>query len=127
MTRCHDPSVCIDKETGGFGHFHESTVLVIARHDVDQGICNAGLLGLSKISKSRDRDRESRQKLRALFNRTMPITWSQVKTDLDPKCFTIRTVPALLAKTTAWQDYCDGQRSLEQAIKRLGKMTKAAA
>ncbi|NLR97445.1 DNA ligase D [Rhizobium sp. P38BS-XIX] len=58
---------------------------------------------------------------------SMPLTWSQVKTDLDPKRFTIRTVPALLAKTSAWQDYCEGQRSLEQAIKRLGKMTKAAA
>ncbi|GES47313.1 ATP-dependent DNA ligase [Rhizobium dioscoreae] len=58
---------------------------------------------------------------------SMPLTWSQVKADLDPKRFTIRTVPALLAKTSAWQDYCNGQRSLEQAIKRLGKMTKAAA
>ncbi|MBB3965789.1 DNA ligase D [Rhizobium metallidurans] len=58
---------------------------------------------------------------------SMPLTWSQVKTDLDPKRFTIRTVPALLAKTSAWQDYCDGQRSLEQAIKRLAKMMKAAA
>jgi bifunctional non-homologous end joining protein LigD len=56
---------------------------------------------------------------------SMPLTWSQVKTDLDPKRFTIRTVPALLE--TAWQDYCDGQRSLEQAIKRLGKMMKVAA
>ncbi|MBW9081113.1 DNA ligase D [Rhizobium pusense] len=58
---------------------------------------------------------------------SMPLTWSQVKTDLDPKRFTIRTVPALLAKTTAWQDYCDGQRSLEQAIKRLAKSMKQAA
>ncbi len=58
---------------------------------------------------------------------SMPLTWTQVKTDLDPKRFTIRTVPVLLAKTSAWQDYCDGQRSLEQAIKRLGKMMKAAA
>lgn len=57
----------------------------------------------------------------------MPLTWSQVKTDLDPKRFTIRTVPPLLAKTTAWQDYCDGQRSLEQAIKRLAKSMKQAA
>ena len=38
----------------------------------------------------------------------------------------IRTVPALLAKTSAWEDYRDGQRPLEQAIKRLGK-NKAAA
>jgi bifunctional non-homologous end joining protein LigD len=58
---------------------------------------------------------------------SMPLTWSQVKTDLDPKRFTIRTVPALMSKTTAWVDYCDGQRSLEQAIKRLDKMMKAAA
>jgi bifunctional non-homologous end joining protein LigD len=36
-------------------------------------------------------------------------------------------VPALLAKTTAWQYYCDGQRSLEQAVKRLAKTMKQAA
>jgi len=58
---------------------------------------------------------------------SMPLTWSQVKTDLDPKRFTIRTVPALLQKTSAWQDYWDGQRSLEQAIKRLAKSMKQAA
>ncbi|WCK05729.1 DNA ligase D [Agrobacterium tumefaciens] len=58
---------------------------------------------------------------------SMPLTWSQVKTDLDPRRFTIRTVPALLARTSAWQDYCDGQRSLEQAIKRLAKSMKQAA
>jgi bifunctional non-homologous end joining protein LigD len=58
---------------------------------------------------------------------SMPLNWSQVKTDLDPKRFTIRTVPELLKKSTAWQDYCDGQRPLEQAIKRLAKSRKAAA
>ncbi|WP_037088526.1 DNA ligase D [Neorhizobium vignae] len=58
---------------------------------------------------------------------SMPLTWAQVKTDLDPKRFTIRTVPALLEKTSAWQDYCDGQRSLEQAIKRLAKSMKQDA
>lgn len=47
-------------------------------------------------------------------------------TDLDPKRFTVRTVPALLAKSSAWQDYCDVQRPLEQAIKRLGNSTQAA-
>jgi len=56
-----------------------------------------------------------------------PLSWSQVKTDLDPKRFTIRTVPAPLRKTRAWQDYCDGQRSLEQAIKRLARTWKQAA
>jgi len=57
----------------------------------------------------------------------MPLTWSQVKTDLDPKCFTIRAVPTPLPKTSAWQDYCDGQQSLQQATKRLAKATRQAA
>ncbi|HEV2675418.1 MAG TPA: DNA ligase D [Aliidongia sp.] len=52
---------------------------------------------------------------------SMPVTWTQVKADLDPKRFTIRTVPQLLAKTTAWADYCDAERPLDAAIKRLGK------
>ncbi|MDB5454985.1 MAG: ligase, partial [Caulobacter sp.] len=33
---------------------------------------------------------------------SMPLTWTQVKAGLDPHRFTIRTAPALLAKTTAW-------------------------
>ncbi|MFT2214235.1 DNA ligase D [Rhizobium giardinii] len=57
---------------------------------------------------------------------SMPLNWTQVKSDLDPRRFTVRTVPALLAKVTAWQDYCDGERPLEQAIKRLGKSKRAA-
>ncbi|NUS68035.1 MAG: DNA ligase D [Ensifer adhaerens] len=57
---------------------------------------------------------------------SMPLTWTQVKSDLDPKRFTVRTVPALLTKTSAWEDYCDGQRPLEQAIKRLVKHKAAA-
>jgi bifunctional non-homologous end joining protein LigD len=57
---------------------------------------------------------------------SMPLTWTQVKSDLDPKRFTIRTVPAVLAKTSAWQDYSDGERPLEQAIKRLEKANRAA-
>ncbi|MBY5694453.1 DNA ligase D [Rhizobium leguminosarum] len=57
---------------------------------------------------------------------SMPLTWTQVKSDLDPKRFTIRTVPALLAKSSAWEDYCDGQRPLEQAIKRFAKARVAA-
>lgn len=57
---------------------------------------------------------------------SMPLTWSQVKADLDPKRFTIRTAPKLLAKTTAWSDYCDGQRPLEAAIKRFGGVIQAA-
>lgn len=52
---------------------------------------------------------------------SMPLTWGQVKKGLDPKAFTLRTAPGLLAKTTAWEDYAEAERSLETAIKRLAK------
>jgi bifunctional non-homologous end joining protein LigD len=58
---------------------------------------------------------------------SMPLNWSQVKSGLDPKRFTIRTVPRLIKNSTAWEDYCDGQRSLDQAIKRLGGISKRPA
>jgi bifunctional non-homologous end joining protein LigD len=57
---------------------------------------------------------------------SMPLTWTQVKADLDPKKFTIRTVPALIRKSKAWADYCDAERPLEPAIKLLGKARLAA-
>lgn len=56
---------------------------------------------------------------------SMPLNWTQVRTDLDPRRFTVRTVPDLLSKSTAWQDYCEGQRPLEKAITRLSKTRKA--
>jgi len=52
---------------------------------------------------------------------SMPLTWTQVGPDLDPARYTIRTVPALLLKTKAWAAYCDSERPLEDAIKKLGK------
>jgi bifunctional non-homologous end joining protein LigD len=52
-------------------------------------------------------------------NVSMPLNWTQVKSDLNPNRYTIRTVPALLKTSSAWQDYCDGQRPLENGIKRL--------
>ena len=57
---------------------------------------------------------------------SMPLTWAQVKADLDPKRFTLRTVPALLTKSAAWKDYSDGLRPFEPAIKRLGKVKQTA-
>ena len=50
---------------------------------------------------------------------SMPLTWPQVKAGLDPARYTIRTVPGLLQKTTAWADYCQAERPLTDAIKRL--------
>ena len=57
---------------------------------------------------------------------SMPLTWAQVKIDLDPKRFTVRTVPGLLSRSKAWHDYSGGQRPLELAIKRLGKVKQIA-
>jgi bifunctional non-homologous end joining protein LigD len=50
---------------------------------------------------------------------SMPLTWAQVRGDLDPKRYTVRTVPALLAKTKAWEDYDDAASSIKAAIKKL--------
>jgi bifunctional non-homologous end joining protein LigD len=59
-------------------------------------------------------------------NVSMPITWAQVKADLDSRRFTVRTVPNLLHKSSAWADYFGSERPLEEAIKRLGKEQRAA-
>lgn len=50
---------------------------------------------------------------------SMPLTWRQVKQGLDPKRFTVHTVPSLLKKMTAWEDYDSSDRSLRSAIKKL--------
>jgi bifunctional non-homologous end joining protein LigD len=56
---------------------------------------------------------------------SMPLLWTQVRAGVDPKRFTVRTVPSLIAKSAAWKDYCDSERPLESAIKRLGKARAA--
>ena len=50
---------------------------------------------------------------------SMPLTWAQVRGDLDPKRYTVRTAPALLAKTKAWQGYEDAAASIKAAIRKL--------
>ena len=50
---------------------------------------------------------------------SMPLQWTQLRAGLDPKRYTVRTVPRLLAKSTAWSGYCDSQRPLAPAIERL--------
>ncbi|MDB5393677.1 MAG: ATP-dependent ligase protein [Rhodospirillales bacterium] len=57
---------------------------------------------------------------------SMPLTWPQVRRGLDPKRFTMRTVPALLAKSKAWEEYFESERSLLQAMKRLARTIRAA-
>jgi bifunctional non-homologous end joining protein LigD len=51
---------------------------------------------------------------------SMPLTWAQVRGDLDPKRYTVRTVPALLAKTKAWEGYDDAASPIKAAIRKLG-------
>jgi bifunctional non-homologous end joining protein LigD len=51
---------------------------------------------------------------------SMPLTWTQVRKGLDPLRYTLRTVPDFLSQTTAWQDYFASERSLTDAIERLG-------
>jgi bifunctional non-homologous end joining protein LigD len=54
---------------------------------------------------------------------SMPLTWAQVRGDLDPKRYTVRTVPALLARTKAWDGYDDAASPIKAAIKKLAEKT----
>jgi bifunctional non-homologous end joining protein LigD len=59
---------------------------------------------------------------------SMPVSWPMVKTGLDPKRFTLRTAPALLAKNKPWPDYEKSARPLQTAIEKLsGNGKKASA
>lgn len=50
---------------------------------------------------------------------SMPLTWGQVKQGLDPSRFTIKSAPALIKKSSAWEEYCESERPLKSAIKKL--------
>jgi bifunctional non-homologous end joining protein LigD len=58
---------------------------------------------------------------------SMPLTWSQVKKGLDPARFTVRTVPKLIAKSSAWEDHEDSERPLVEALERLVGLSKRSA
>jgi bifunctional non-homologous end joining protein LigD len=49
---------------------------------------------------------------------SMPLNWSQLRSDLEPKRYTIRTARAALAKSKAWDDYATAQRPLEFRLPR---------
>jgi bifunctional non-homologous end joining protein LigD len=53
---------------------------------------------------------------------SMPLTWPQLRKGLDPRRFTLRSVPPLLAKTEAWADYAASARPLAAAIKKLARV-----
>ncbi|HEX2891863.1 DNA ligase D [Vineibacter terrae] len=50
---------------------------------------------------------------------SMPLTWSQVRAGLDPRRYTLRSAPALIARSKAWADYADSERPLAPAIEAL--------
>jgi bifunctional non-homologous end joining protein LigD len=50
---------------------------------------------------------------------SMPLNWNQARAGLDPGKFTIRTAPALLERSGAWEDYAESQRPLAPAIEKL--------
>jgi bifunctional non-homologous end joining protein LigD len=52
---------------------------------------------------------------------SMPLAWSSVKFGLDPKRFTIRTAPKLIAASKAWSHYHEAGHALRNAIERLAK------
>ena len=55
---------------------------------------------------------------------SMPVTWAQARGDLDSKRFTVRTVPALLKKTKAWEGYDEAASSIKSATKKLAVAVK---
>ncbi len=52
---------------------------------------------------------------------SMPLVWRAVRKGLDPKRFTLRTVPGLLKRSTAWADYGKAAVPLRAAIEKLVK------
>jgi len=50
---------------------------------------------------------------------SMPLSWPQVRRGLEPMRYSVKTAAALLATSTAWQDYGEGERRLVDAFKRL--------
>ena len=50
---------------------------------------------------------------------SMPVEWSKVRKGLDPMRYTMRTAPAILAREKPWEGWCDGERPLEAAIRKL--------
>ncbi|HEY3636600.1 MAG TPA: DNA ligase D, partial [Rhizomicrobium sp.] len=57
---------------------------------------------------------------------SMPVAWPSVKAGLDPKRFTLRTVPKQIAASAAWKEYCDSERPLRDAVARLAKAARSS-
>jgi bifunctional non-homologous end joining protein LigD len=64
------------------------------------------------------------QRARAGAPVSMPLTWAQARSGLDPMKFTIRTARALLDRSGAWDDYGAASRPLVPAIEKLSGRTR---
>ena len=62
---------------------------------------------------------------RALAPVSMPLSWSQVRRGLDPSRYTLRSAPALLARSDVWPDYAAAARSLRAAIEHSSTAGRA--
>jgi bifunctional non-homologous end joining protein LigD len=49
---------------------------------------------------------------------SMPLTWRQVRSGLEPARFTVRTAPSLMARDKPWRNYAGSSASLRSAIRR---------
>jgi bifunctional non-homologous end joining protein LigD len=57
---------------------------------------------------------------------SMPLTWAQVRKGLDPLRYTLRSAPALLARSIAWKDYRRCERPMLEVLKRVMAGNKTA-
>jgi bifunctional non-homologous end joining protein LigD len=55
---------------------------------------------------------------------SMPVAWRDVKKDLAPGLFTVRTAAQRLGKNKPWKDYADSARSLADAINHATRSPK---
>jgi bifunctional non-homologous end joining protein LigD len=49
----------------------------------------------------------------------MPLNWSEVRHGLDTMRFTVRSAPAILARSKAWKGYDEAAKSLAGAIRKI--------
>jgi bifunctional non-homologous end joining protein LigD len=52
----------------------------------------------------------------------VPLTWSQLRKDLDPSAFTIPTAAAVLKRPDPWKELAASAAALDAAWKRLKKL-----
>lgn len=55
---------------------------------------------------------------------SMPLTWAQVRAGLDPKRYTLRSVPGLMPKLKAWEEYGESERAFHPAAKKLVSLSR---